>query len=192
MCRRSCTRNVGRPISMRNPDLSVSIRSLAACLLLESRRGRQLRKMLLSAAIAIVGTATGIAFPAMISAPPATADPLPCTWCDTPNVQFFASPSGNISCQIDYRRGSSPDSAYCVSFTPPQNVSMNAQGVLSICSGGDSCLSNPPGGEPTLEYGQSKGIGPFVCLSETSGMTCTVASSGRGFTVSSSGIAPVG
>lgn len=177
---------------MRNPDLSVSIRSSAACLLLESRRGRQLRKWLVSVAIAIVGAVIGIAFPAVISAPPTTADPLPCTWCDTPNVQFFASPSGNISCQINYQRGSSPDSVYCVSFAPPQNVSMNAQGVLSICSGGDSCLSNPPGGEPTLEYGQSKGIGPFDCLSETDGMTCTVATSGRGFTISRSGIVHVG
>ena len=153
-----------------------------------------MRRPLLSAAIAIVGIVTGIAVPATISASPATADPAPepCTWCDTPNVQFFASPSGNISCQIDYRRGSSPDSAYCVSFTPPQHVSMDDQGLLSICSGGDSCLSNPPGGQPTLEYGQSKGIGPFVCLSETSGMTCTVAASGRGFTISRSGIAPAG
>jgi hypothetical protein len=156
------------------------------------RRRGQLRKPLLSAAIAIVGTATGIAFPAMISAALATADPLPCTWCDTPNVQFFSSPSGNISCQITHQYDTSPDSAYCLSFTPPQNVSMDDQGVLSICSGGDSCLSNPPGGQPTLEYGRSKGIGPFVCLSETSGMTCNVASSGRGFTISRSGIAPVG
>jgi hypothetical protein len=142
------------------------------------------------AATVLLGAATGMAFSAPSSAPRATADT--CSWCDTPNVQFFASPSGNISCEIDYRRGALPDSAFCVSGTPPQNVSMNSQGVLSICSGGDSCLSNPPVGEPTLEYGQSKGIGPFVCQSETSGMTCTVAPSGRGFTISGSGIARVG
>ena len=100
-------RQRGQPISMRNPDLSDSIRSLAGCLLSESRR-EMVGETVLSAAIAIVGTATGIAFPAMISAPPATADPLPCTWCDTPNVQFFASPSGDISCQLDYRRGLHP------------------------------------------------------------------------------------
>lgn len=32
---------------------------------------------------------------------------------------------------------------------------------------------------------------PFSCLSEVSGITCTVAS-GRGFTISSSGITPAG
>ena len=25
----------------------------------------------------------------------------PCSWCDTPNVKFFQSPSGNISCEIE-------------------------------------------------------------------------------------------
>src|SRR5262245_14860814 len=27
----------------------------------------------------------------------------PCSLCDTPNVKFFKSPSGNITCEIDYR-----------------------------------------------------------------------------------------
>lgn len=122
-----------RPNSMRKPDPSVGIRSLATRLLLESRRGTQLRKKLLGAAIAVVGAVTGIAFPAMISASPATAEPLPCIWCDTQNVQLFPSPSGNISCQTSYRRDSSPDSAYCVSFARPQNMSMNAEGVRVCC-----------------------------------------------------------
>jgi hypothetical protein len=43
----------------------------------------------------------------------------------------------------------------------------------------------------TLRYGQTTGIGPFTCRSEGSGVTCRVAS-GRGFTISTSGIAPVG
>lgn len=147
-------------------------------------------KPLLVAAAVMIGAATGTAFLGPVFAPQAIAEP--CDWCDTPNVQFFASPTGNITCEIDYRRGNNPDSAYCMSFEPPQNVSMDPEGVLSICSRGDSCLSNPPTGEPTLGYGQSKGIGPFVCLSETSGMTCTTAPSGRGFTISTSGINPVG
>ncbi len=67
----------------------------------------------------------------------------PCTWCDTPNVKFFQSPSGNISCEIDYQRDYRiPDTAYCVSFTPLQNVSMNSDGVLTICTG-DSCEATP-------------------------------------------------
>ena len=114
----------------------------------------------------------------------------PCSWCDTPNVKFFQSPSGNISCEIDYQRGyGMPDTAYCVSFRPLQNVSMNSDGVLTVCTG-ESCGSNPPQGEPTLPYNHTTGIGPFTCLSEVSGVTCTVVS-GRGFTISNSGITPV-
>jgi serine/threonine-protein kinase len=114
----------------------------------------------------------------------------PCTWCDTPNVKFFQSPSGNISCEIDYQRGSGmSDTAYCVSFRPLQNVAMNSDGVLTVCTG-ESCGSNPPVGEPTLPYNHTTGIGPFACLSEVSGVSCTVAS-GRGFTISNSGITPI-
>jgi len=117
----------------------------------------------------------------------------PCDWCDTAEVKFFRSPSGNISCEIDFRRGHGiTDGAHCMSVSPPQNVKMNSSGVLTaICTAGDSCLSNPPYGEPTLPYGHTTGLGSITCVSESSGVTCTV-SSGRGFSISKSGITPVG
>lgn len=117
----------------------------------------------------------------------------PCTWCDTADVKFFQSPSGNISCEIDYKRDVRiPDGTYCMSIDPPQNVSMNSSGVLvSVCTDGVGCLSNPPQGQPTLPYNHTTGLGPFTCLSEFSGVTCTV-DSGRGFAISRSGIIPVG
>jgi serine/threonine-protein kinase len=117
----------------------------------------------------------------------------PCLSCDAPDVKFFHSPSNNIQCEIDYRRGSgTTDSVYCLSIDPPRNATMSSSGVLtSVCTAGDSCLSNPPQGEPTLPYGHTTGIGPFTCLSEYEGMRCTVTS-GRGFTMSKSGITPVG
>ena len=116
----------------------------------------------------------------------------PCSWCDTPNVKFFQSPSGNISCEIDYQRGyGMSDTAYCDSGRPPQNVSMNSDGVLTVCTAGESCLGNGPVGEPTLAYNHTTRIGPFTCLSEVSGITCTVVS-GRGFAISNSGITRVG
>ena len=65
---------------------------------------------------------------------------------------------------------------------------MDATGLPAICRG-LSCLSNAPLGNPTLGYGQTIGTGPFTCLSEVSGVACTVVS-GRGFTISSSGITP--
>lgn len=124
------------------------------------------------------------------AAPRAGADT--CDGCDTPHVQFFSSPSGNISCELDFQRPGIDDAAYCVSFTPPQHVTIRPDGSLrDVCTNDMNCLSNPPMGVPTLPYGQSKGIGPFTCLSQESGMTCTAAPSGKGFTISSAGIVPV-
>jgi hypothetical protein len=52
-------------------------------------------------------------------------------------------------------------------------------------------MGDPPENTPTLVYGQTARHGPFSCLSEMSGMTCSVAS-GQGFTISRSGITAVG
>ncbi len=83
-----------------------------------------------------------------------------------------------------------PDGAYCMSINPPQHALIGPDGTLQdVCTNDMSCLSNGPVGEPVLAYGQSRGIGPFMCHSEQSGMTCTA--NGKGFTISSSGIVPV-
>jgi hypothetical protein len=108
------------------------------------------------------------------------------------NVCSFYSPSHKISCELDYQRGAGmPDIAYC-QISPPQplqqSVHMDPTGAFTVCTG-ETCLGNPGLGQGTLAYGQTAGIGPFSCLSEVSGVTCTVAS-GRGFTISSSGITP--
>jgi len=121
----------------------------------------------------------------------ATPEPGPVNDANTPNVKFFHSPSGNIHCEINYQRGYGiSDSAYCMSERPLQNVSMNADGVLTTCTG-ESCGGNGPDDEWTLPYNHTTGIGPFTCLSEVTGVTCSVVS-GKGFTISNSGIRPVG
>src|SRR6188768_2953371 len=75
-----------------------------------------------------------------------------------PGVKFFHSPSGNISCEIDYQRGpGNPDSAYCVSADPPQHVSMDPEGVLTVCKG-VSCMSNGPIDSVNVPYGQTTGL----------------------------------
>jgi len=117
-----------------------------------------------------------------VSVPRATAD--------TPNVQSFKSPSGNIHCEVDFQRAGASDGAYCMSVNPPQHALIGPDGALKdVCTNDMSCLSNGPVDESVLPYGQSTGIGPFMCHSEQSGMTCTA--NGKGFTISSSGIAPV-
>jgi len=101
-----------------------------------------------------------------VGVPSAAADNPICS----ANVCSFYSPSHKISCELDRQRGPDmPDTA---------------------CTG-ETCLGNPGLGQGTLAYGQTAGIGPFTCRSEVSGITCTVAS-GRGFTISSSGITPAG
>jgi hypothetical protein len=110
------------------------------------------------------------------------------------NVCSFYSPSHNISCEIDYQRGAGiPDMAYCQISRPQplqQSVHMDPTGAFTVCTG-ETCLGNPGLGQGTLAYGQNAGIGPFSCLSEVDGITCTVAS-GHGFIISSSGITPAG
>jgi hypothetical protein len=130
-------------------------------------------------ALVVIGCCAG--------APRAAADNPVCSqgWCS------FLSPSRNMSCEMDYQRGSGiPDETYCQTDTPPQSVRLATDGTFKTCAG-DSCLGNPGQGTPILPYGQTAWLGPFSCRSESSGITCKVTS-GRGFTISNAGITPVG
>ena len=100
----------------------------------------------------------------------------------------FLSPSGNISCEVNF----SPTSqgALCLTLSPPRSVNMTVQGTLTQCVG-VQCLSNAGVDTPTLAYGTATGVGPFRCVSATTGITCTVTS-GKGFTINTAGITPIG
>lgn len=124
---------------------------------------------------------------ACLGMPAAAADNPVCTstWCS------FLLPSRNIGCELNYQRGSGiTDEAYCQSDAPPRSVRMTPTGAFKTCDG-ESCLGNAGQGTPVLGYGQSAGVGPFTCRSDTNGVTCTVGS-GRGFTLSNAGVTPVG
>jgi hypothetical protein len=121
-----------------------------------------------------------------VGMPAAAADKPACA----ATVCSFYSPSRIVGCEINYQRDGIPDETYCQTMSPPQSVHMSASGVLTNCTG-DSCLGNAGLGTPTLAAGQTAGIGPFSCLMQASGVTCTVPS-GRGFTISGAGITPVG
>jgi hypothetical protein len=96
----------------------------------------------------------------------------------------FLSPSGNISCEVDYGYDGLKV-AYCETITPARSVTMNATGGFTTCTG-QQCLSNAGEGTPTLAYGTTTGVGPFRCESATTGITCTA--DGKGFSISTSGI----
>lgn len=100
---------------------------------------------------------------------------------------FFKAPSGHISCEFVFDN----KTMYCQTFLPDRSVDMDANGVLKVCDEPRGCVGNPPSGEATLEFGQSATRGLFTCQSAPSGVTCTVAS-GRGFSISSVSITPVG
>lgn len=141
--------------------------------------------------IAVVGS--GLA-----SVPRAAADNPFCTQY----ICSFVSPSGNIFCQIEFQNpaASGPDHAVCNSLSQRVAGSLVGDGEVYICPYENavgirkkerSCEGNPAPGTPTLAYGQSLTFGPYTCLSEVSGVTCTVPS-GRGFTASRSGISQIG
>ncbi|HVW40128.1 MAG TPA: hypothetical protein VHC18_02145 [Amycolatopsis sp.] len=95
----------------------------------------------------------------------------------TENVGTFYSPTRNISCQI------LPDSVYCQTWTPARSVTMTTDGSFKTCEG---CLGDPGEHTPVLAYGATTAVGPFKCVSETAGVTCTTA--GKGFAISRSGV----
>jgi hypothetical protein len=94
----------------------------------------------------------------------------------------FLSPSGNISCEVSLTK------VYCQTGAPAQSVTMTAAGQYTTCAG-VTCLGNPGENTPTLAYGKATGVGTFLCVSATTGVTCTTG--GRGFRISSSGITSI-
>ena len=99
----------------------------------------------------------------------------------------FLSPTGNISCEVDYHRAGLTR-AYCQTVKPARSVTMDANGSYKTCAG-EQCLGNAGEGTPTLAYGTATGVGPFRCESAATGITCVA--DGKGFRVSTSGITPV-
>ena len=148
---------------------------------------------------ATTATSTTSASTTSSSAPATTATSPPTTTTiagvPTPFVPMqtatggeFVSPSGNISCEVNF----SPQTqgALCLTLSPPRSVNMTVDGTLTQCVGAQ-CLSNAGVDTPTLAYGTATGVGPFRCVSATTGVTCTVTS-GKGFTINTAGITPVG
>lgn len=106
------------------------------------------------------------------------------------STEFFA-PSGNLECEIDYGFGQgSLTETMCLTETPAQSATLGADSSLKKCTG-QTCLSNAGLNTPELPYGTSITLGPFTCLSMTTGMKCTL-SNGNGFILARSGVTPLG
>jgi hypothetical protein len=105
----------------------------------------------------------------------------------TANGGEFLSPTGNISCEVNYD-STGLMGTYCQTTEPPRSVTMDAAGRYTTCAG-EQCLGNSGEGTPTLAYGTATGVGPFRCESASTGVTCIAH--GRGFRISTSGIQTV-
>jgi hypothetical protein len=138
------------------------------------------------------GGPTAASAPAVSTAPSATTVPAATPSAafvpmQTPDGGEFLSPSGNISCEVDYRRAGLTQ-AYCQTLVSPRSVTMTDTGTYTTCTG-EQCLGNPGTDTPTLAYGTATGVGPFRCESATAGVTCVAG--GKGFRIADSGITPV-
>jgi len=71
----------------------------------------------------------------------------------------FLSPTGNISCEIDYQNGGL-DQVYCQTIAPPRSVTMSATGVINKKCSGEGCIGNPAEDARVLPYGASTSAGP--------------------------------
>ena len=116
---------------------------------------------------------------ALAGAPPAAAD-----------MDWFASPSGNISCMMDVdwvrcdirERDWSPpprpaDCSHQTDFG--QGISLNTAGPAAFVCAGDTTL----GADSVLPYGLSRGVPGLECESRVAGITCT-NNDGHGFFLS--------
>jgi hypothetical protein len=109
----------------------------------------------------------------------------------TASATEFYAPSGNLECEIDSQFGQgSLTQVMCLTETPPQSATLGADSSLKKCTG-QMCLSNAGLNTPELSYGTSITLGPFTCLSMTSGMRCTLGN-GNGFILARSGVTPLG
>jgi hypothetical protein len=104
----------------------------------------------------------------------------------------FRSPTGNIGCvlidgdarcDIAQRSWSPPKRpASCPSIVDfGQGLEMQATGDPGFVCAGDT--SRDPS-SPSLGYGIASKVGPFECVSRSSGMTCTRTTDGHGFFLS--------
>ena len=115
-----------------------------------------------------------------------------------PEPRGFDSPSLNINCGMFDQSGGRY--VRCQSRVPPQTVTMDAAGRLSICRDrtpndtNNDCNLGDRGEGPIhrLAYGRKITVGRFRCLSLEIGVRCTVIRSGKGFLINRDGVSRVG
>ena len=98
----------------------------------------------------------------------------------------FFSPSGNIQCEMLH------PVVICSTLKPFRRVDMDIHGGLHRCRVKIRCQGDLGQGAFELKYGHSVRVGRFKCTSRTTGVTCTVAKTGKGFRINRKGVKRVG
>lgn len=143
----------------------------------------------------LMAGAPGLMLPIGALLPQAVAEVPDCTGSSC----SFVSPSRAINCTITVGSpAGTPDGAFCAwsDEDRAQSVRLLANGVLEPCINPvvglvDRCTSEAQAGLPALGYGETAVLGPFTCLAGAQNILCTVAPSGKGFSINSTGIMPV-
>jgi hypothetical protein len=111
----------------------------------------------------------------------------------TVSFRSFRSPTGNLGCvmftfggagarcDIAKRTWSAPPKPSSCPLDYGQGIQVNGSGRGAFVCAGDTALN--PTGKP-LPYGEASSVGPFTCVSATTGMTCTNNNSRHGFFIS--------
>lgn len=112
-------------------------------------------------------------------------------------VQMFASPSGNISCEIsalgarctiaDLTQTPQVDVGGCEG-TIGQVVILGAQGTEIPCVAEQDGPNQAESDYRKLEYGQDVWVNNYRCQSEQDGVTCTDTTTNRGFSLARAGV----
>jgi hypothetical protein len=99
----------------------------------------------------------------------------------------FLSPTGNIACQME------TTFVICLLMNPPfHKATLNRRGHTAICNGPACAGDLGEGKHGVLRYGHSIRVGRFRCTSRTTGMTCKVVTTGKGFRLNRTGVKRVG
>lgn len=112
-------------------------------------------------------------------------------------VQMFASPTGNISCEIsalgarctiaDLAQKPQANVGGCEGVIG-QVVILSAQGTELPCVAEQDGPNQAPSDYRKLEYGQDLWVNNYRCQSESDGVTCTDNTTNRGFSLARAGI----
>ena len=114
------------------------------------------------------------------------------------DVGEFYSPSRNIACGMF--DGTLGREVVCQSRVPPQKVTMDHTGRVTICrdptpsnTSNECGIGDPGEGKiPVLAYGRHLTVGRFRCDSLVTGVRCVVTATGKGFLINRDGVRRVG